>query len=364
MSVEPGHQQIPATIDPEIFNTNPKKYLIKTSDGVTLELLYREPNLKYTDEKRSPVLILPDLFHPADVYAFNIMPFIAQKGRGAFSLSWRGHGGSALRKHSLKDVRTRHFERDLDAVLEFISSNYEDCKPIIIAHGAAAAFLARYVSLEGRDHINFPVVILISPINIQSPYNYLRRVKNISKGSYLKAQMNGSGRPFISSVEQVGKLFFTDHTPVETSLDFWNCACSESFKVLKGLRKLKTRTNPFNTKISIFYGESDKLVTEKDVDEMAELLGAHVQSFPEGHDFFTDCCWQERCEKIVEEIQKLDMRTVTLSDLRFKDPKQLQRDRLSEEDEIERMSVSLEMRYVKPEELTPKAENRGKNDRK
>ncbi len=236
--------------------------------GEHLEVLSALP-----DEQigRPPLLFLPGLGHGAWCYAEHWLPAAAERGYPAYSMSFRGHGGSGGHTR-LGRTTGRDYLHDLLQVVASLPA-----PPVLIAHSLAALparqALARYPA---------PAGVLLAPI----PAAGLRR--SLLAGAVARPRATirtllGGTCPFTATD------LFADLEP-ELAATYVSRLGRESPWVQYSMAT-PSRLEPMRAPVLVVGADDDRLLARTDLERAADELATTVAAVPGGHDMMLDGAW-------------------------------------------------------------------------
>ncbi|GAB1522121.1 hypothetical protein RhiTH_005230 [Rhizoctonia solani] len=185
-----------------------------------LEILYALPGHATIDSSveeswKAPVLFLHGGFGSANCYS-NFLPWFAERGRPAYSLSVRGHGRSWRPSYwtlyfAPKDV----FAEDVIAALKFIRKRHANVGPITLVGHSAGGGLAQYIVGNGRAEGVRKLVVLAGIPSFGAWRIYLNWL--ILDPWFLVRALWDLYHPrtALSSTKLVHRAFFSPNYPIE-----------------------------------------------------------------------------------------------------------------------------------------------------
>ncbi|KAJ1303848.1 hypothetical protein OPQ81_008268 [Rhizoctonia solani] len=276
--------------DPKLPSPPPgtHRYYLSTPAG-HLEVLYALPTHATIDSPvegswKSPVLFLHGGFGSANCYS-NFLPWFAERGYPAYSLSVRGHGRSWRPSYWVLYFTPKSvFADDVAAALKFIHSRHPNAGPTTLVGHSAGGGLSQYIIGNGKAKDVGKLVILAGIPSFGAWRIYLNWLL-LDPWFLIRALWDlYHPRTALSSTRLVHRAFFSPSYPIEKVQAFEaEMAPFESMSWPMGMmfsfvspKRLLTNLLAHNARTPLLTigGSQDKLVSVPIMRRLAGLYAA------------------------------------------------------------------------------------------
>jgi pimeloyl-ACP methyl ester carboxylesterase len=247
---------------------------------------------------QTPILFLHGAWHGAWCWEDYFLPYFADKGFSAHSMSLRGHGKSEGRK----DLRWFSVNDYVTDLLQVVRSLPEP--PIIVAHSFGAFILQKYL-----EHYDTPAAVLVAPAPARGGVSYTLRAARSMPGSLLRTTFTFSPYHLVGSVERAHALFFSSTVPRADVEKHFARLQDDSFRAyldfmgfgLPDTNIIRTRNIP----MLILAAEQDRIFPTREIQALGALYNSEVQVLPNtAHDVMLEPTWQDTADRILAWVEK------------------------------------------------------------
>lgn len=250
---------------------------------------------------QTPILFLHGAWHAAWCWEDYFLPYFAEKGFSAHSMSLRGHGKSEGRKQ-LRWVAVEDYVTDLVQVVRSLPD-----PPIIVAHSFGGFVLQKYL-----EHYDTPAAVLVAPAPARGGVGYTLRALRATPGALLRTTITFSPYHLINSLARAQAAFFPSAMPRTEVEKHFARLQEDSFRAyldflmfaLPDTKAIRERNIP----MLVLAAEQDRMFPTREVQALAALYNAELQVVPDtAHDMMLDPNWQVAADHILAWLDKQNL---------------------------------------------------------
>lgn len=257
---------------------------------MALEVITQKPS---GDAKPTPLLFVHGILHGAWCWQEFFLPYFAEKGYHASTLSLRGHGNSSI-KQSLRFTRIKHYVEDVNEAATQIQQETGQ-RPVVIGHSMGGLITQKY--LEKYDA---PAGVLLATAPVHGVYQAMFRALFGQPLAFLQVNLTLNLRPLASTPDRARWAFFSKDMPQEQVERYQQQFGIESYMafldmLLFALPRPKRVTAP----ILVVAGEHDTLFSVAEERKTANAYNGTCEVVPDAHDLMLEPHWQSTADNIV-----------------------------------------------------------------
>ena len=253
---------------------------------VRLELLSCRPGRGSGMPARGrPILFLHGAFSGAWVWAEHFLPWFAGRGREAWALSLRGHGGSEGR---LSEAGIEDFADDLDAAMQSFPA-----PPILVAHSMGGFVAMRWLERVQAEAAALVLMASVPHTGLNGPASSMALFQPGLMGEIALMQMGG---PALVGPDTMRRALFSEDIDPAQLGRFTSLVRPESMAATLEMQlgqPIDTGLLMRKLPILVMGAEHDQLVPKAFVRSTARALGESAVILPGvGHGMMLDHYWQ------------------------------------------------------------------------
>jgi pimeloyl-ACP methyl ester carboxylesterase len=257
---------------------------------MNLETISRSPK---SPTHPTPLLFIHGMWHGAWCWDETFLPFFADNGYHAVSLSLRGHAGSEgkIRGSTIADYV---------ADVEQVARTFET-PPVLVGHSMGGFIVQKY--LETHDA---PAGVLLASVPPYGLWPGLARVTLHNPLITLKCILQWRLYPVVERPADARWGLFSASMPEEQLLKYHAQMNDESFRMFLDLLGLNlAHPKRVRTPLLILGAEKDAVISQRDVRATAKAYGTRAEFFPNmAHDMMLEAGWRSVAERILEWLKE------------------------------------------------------------
>ena len=261
-----------------------------------LEVITREPE---TSAHSTPVLFVHGMFHGAWCWDEHFLPYFAQHGYEAHTLSLRGHAGSEGHER-LRWASVADYVSDLRRVVNQLPTT-----PILVGHSMGGLLMQKYL----QSH-EAPAAVLLASVSPRGLLPATLRCFRLHPLAFMKANLTLNTYPVVSTPGRCRDLFFSYDIRIAKLATYFARMQGESFRayveiILIGLHPPGPITD---TPLLVLGAANDAVISHREVKATARRHNCRAKLFPHmAHDMMLESGWQAVADRILGWLGELGL---------------------------------------------------------
>ncbi|MEW6240805.1 MAG: alpha/beta fold hydrolase [Chloroflexota bacterium] len=254
-----------------------------------VELIHKTPN---GAAKPTPLLFIHGKWHAAWCWEEYFLPYFAERGYNAHTLSLRGHGASEGRIWGA-------------SIADYVSDVAQaagrlDAPPVVIGHSMGGFITQKYLESHAA-----PAAVLLTSVPYYGLWPATFSLLMRRPLAVLKVLATLRLYPVVETPALAQYALFSSDMPREKAAAYQKRLCDESFRAyLDELGLNLARPKRVKTPMLVIGAARDAVISRKAVNDTARAYGTKAEFFDMAHDVMLEANWKLAADRILEWLKE------------------------------------------------------------